>query len=137
MIRSRGRGRADAADRRGQGISKPGRADQPGPEAERQVRGRERGGWIWIGGLRSDPLWLSLNRSILDGHPRSNGHGRTQARWRRSVLRRKLAGDEAGHGGAPEAWGLVWVRSGRSGGLSHGYHAGAKAPEGVADCEAG
>jgi hypothetical protein len=50
------------------------------------VRGkRERGGWIWIGGLRSDPLWLNLNRPISDGRPRSNGQGRTQAQWPHSV----------------------------------------------------
>jgi hypothetical protein len=101
------------------------------------VRGGERGGWIWIEGLRSDLLWLSLNRPISEVRPRSNGHGRTQARWRRSVLRRELAGDKAGHGGAPEAWGLVWARSGQSGGLSHGYHAGAEAPEGATHGEAG
>jgi hypothetical protein len=133
-----GRGRADAANRRGQGVSEPGRADQPGPEAETRVRGRERGGWIWIEGLQSYPLWLSLNCPISDGRPRSNGHGRTQARWRRSVPWRELAGDEeAGHGGALEAWGLVWACSGRSGGLSHGYHASAEAPEGTAHDEAG
>jgi hypothetical protein len=35
--------------------------------------------------------------------------GRTWARWRRSVPRRELAGDEeAGHGRTPEAWG--WFR---------------------------
>jgi hypothetical protein len=39
-------GRADVADKRGQGISRPGRADQPGPEAKARVRGRERGGQI-------------------------------------------------------------------------------------------
>jgi hypothetical protein len=41
QIRSRGRERADATDRRGQGINKPGRADQPGPGAETRMRGRE------------------------------------------------------------------------------------------------
>jgi hypothetical protein len=39
-IRSRRRGHADAADRRGQGVSEPGRARQPGLEAETQVRGK-------------------------------------------------------------------------------------------------
>jgi hypothetical protein len=34
-------GRADATDKWGQGVSKPGRADQPGPGAETRVRGRE------------------------------------------------------------------------------------------------
>jgi hypothetical protein len=59
-------------------------------------------------------------------------------RWRRSVPRRGLTGDEeAGHGGAPDAWGLAWVRSGRSGGLGHGLHAGAGAPEGADHGEAG
>jgi hypothetical protein len=37
----RGRGRADATDWRGQGVSEPGRADQPGLGAETRVRGRE------------------------------------------------------------------------------------------------
>jgi hypothetical protein len=43
QIRSceRGRGRADATDRRGHGVSEPGRADQPGPGAETRVRGTE------------------------------------------------------------------------------------------------
>jgi hypothetical protein len=127
------------ADSRGQGVSEPGRADQPGLEAETRVRGkRERGGWIWIGGLRSDSLWLSLNRPISDRRPISNGQGRTQARWRRLVPWQELAGDEeAGHGGAPEAWGLVRACSGWSDGLGHGHHAGAGAPEGAAHGEAG
>jgi hypothetical protein len=74
----------------------------------------------------------------LGGCPRSNGQGWTQARWRRSVPQRELAGDkEAGHGGAPEAWGLVRARSGRSGRLGHGHHAGAGAQEGAAHGEAG
>jgi hypothetical protein len=34
-------GRADATGKQGQGISEPGRADQPGPGAETRVRGRE------------------------------------------------------------------------------------------------
>jgi hypothetical protein len=52
--------------------------------------------------------------------------------------RRELAGDEgAGHGGAPEAWGLARACSGRSSGLGHGHHAGAGAPERAAHCEAG
>jgi hypothetical protein len=41
QIRSRDRGRADATDKQGQGVSEPGRADQPGPGAETRVRGRE------------------------------------------------------------------------------------------------
>jgi hypothetical protein len=45
--RAHGRRRADAADKRGQGVSGSGWADRPGPEAEARVRG-ERGG-------RSDP----------------------------------------------------------------------------------
>jgi hypothetical protein len=43
----------------------------------------------------------------------------------------------AGHGGAPEAWGLARARSGQSGGLGHGHHAGEGAPEGAAHGEAG
>jgi hypothetical protein len=82
--------------------------------------------------LGLDPLGLSLNRPISDGHSRSNGQRRTWARWRRSVPRRELVGnEEAGHGGAPGAWGLAWTRSGQSGGFSHGLHASARAPEGV------
>jgi hypothetical protein len=132
------RAQADAADRRGQGVSEPGRADQPGPGAGARVRGREEGGWIWIRGLRSDPLWLNLNRPISDGLPRSNDWGRTQARCHRSVPRRELAVDEgAGHGGAPEAWGLARARSGRSSGLCHVDHAGAGAPEGASHSKAG
>jgi hypothetical protein len=93
---------------------------------------------VTIGELRPDPLWLNPNHPISDGRPRSNGWGRTQARWRRSVLRRELAGDEGtGHGGALEAWGLARARSGRSGGLGHGHHTGAGAPEGAAHDEAG
>jgi hypothetical protein len=57
---------------------------------------------------------------------------------RRSVPRRELAGDEeAVHGGAPEVWGLAQVQSGRSGGLGHGPHAGAEAPEATDHGEAG
>jgi hypothetical protein len=41
MTQIRSRGRADASDKRGQGVSEPGRADQPGPGAETRVRGRE------------------------------------------------------------------------------------------------
>jgi hypothetical protein len=79
-------------------------------------------------GIRS--ARLSLNRLISDERPRSSGQGRTWARWRRSVPRRGLAGDEeASHGGAPGAWGLAWARSGRSGELGHGLHAGAGAPD--------
>jgi hypothetical protein len=49
---------------------------------------------------------------------------RAWARWL------ELAGDEgAGHGGALGVWGLAWARSGWSGGLSHGLHASAGAPE--------
>jgi hypothetical protein len=88
--------------------------------------GRERGGQIYIGGLGFDPLGLSSNRPISDGRPRSKGQGQTRARWHRSVPRRGLTGDEgAGHGGALEAWSLAQAQSGRSGGLSHGHHAGA------------
>jgi hypothetical protein len=55
MIRSRGR--EDATDRRGRGVSELGRADWPGPGTGAQVRGRGGGGSgrIQIGGLRSDP----------------------------------------------------------------------------------
>jgi hypothetical protein len=81
---------------------------------------------------------VTLNRPISDGRPRYNGWGQTQARWRRSVPWRELDGDEgAGHGGAPEAWGLAWARSGRSGRLGHGHHADTGAPEGAAHGEAG
>jgi hypothetical protein len=48
MTQIRSRGRADVIDRRGQGISEAGRADQPGPGAETRVRGERRDGWIWI-----------------------------------------------------------------------------------------
>jgi hypothetical protein len=41
QIRSRGRGRTDATDKRGQGVSEPRWADQLGPWAETRVRGRE------------------------------------------------------------------------------------------------
>jgi hypothetical protein len=41
-----GRGRADTTDRRGQGVSELGRADQSGPGEGARVRGRERGGHI-------------------------------------------------------------------------------------------
>jgi hypothetical protein len=54
MIRSCGRGRVDVTDRRGRGVSEPGRADQPGPAAGVRVRGREKSGRISIGGLRLD-----------------------------------------------------------------------------------
>jgi hypothetical protein len=109
QIRSRGRGRADATDKRGQGVSEPGLADQPGPGADARVRGERRDGWIWIGWLRLDPLGLDLHCPISGERPRSNGGGgRLWARWRRSVPRRKLTGDEqTGHGEAPEAWGLA------------------------------
>jgi hypothetical protein len=51
------------------------------------------------------------------------------ARWRRSVPWREFAGDEqASHGGALEARGLAWAKSGRSGELGHGLHIGAGAP---------
>jgi hypothetical protein len=54
------------------------------------------------------------------------------------VPRRELTGDEgAGHSRAPEAWGLARARSGWSGRLGHGHHAGAGAPEGAARGEAG
>jgi hypothetical protein len=59
-------------------------------------------------------------------------------RWRRSVPRRELAGDEqTGHGGAPGAWGLAKAHIGGSGGLTRGHHADAGAPEGAAHGEAG
>jgi hypothetical protein len=41
QIRSRGHRRVDTTDKWGQGVSEIGRADQPGPGAETQVRGRE------------------------------------------------------------------------------------------------
>jgi hypothetical protein len=44
---TRGRGRADEADKRGHGASEPGRADRLGPGAEARVRGKREG--------RSDP----------------------------------------------------------------------------------
>jgi hypothetical protein len=98
---ARGRGRVGTTDKRGQGISGSGWADRPDPGAEARVRGRGESGRIQIKGLRSDPLELSLNRPILGGRPRSNGRGRTWARWRHSVPRREFAGNEqAGHGGA-------------------------------------
>jgi hypothetical protein len=109
--------------------------------AQRQRRGgggRERGGWIQIRGLGLDLLGLSLNHPISDELSRSNGQGRSWARWRRSVPRRELAGDEgAGHAGALEARGLAWAQSGWSSELSHGLHAGAEAPESVDHGEAG
>jgi hypothetical protein len=43
--RTHKRGRTDAADRRGQGVSEPGRAHQPGPAAGARVRGKI-GGWL-------------------------------------------------------------------------------------------
>jgi hypothetical protein len=55
MARIRSCGRADAADRRGQGASVPGQTDQLGPGAEARARGRGESSWIQIGGLRSDP----------------------------------------------------------------------------------
>jgi hypothetical protein len=45
--------------------------------------------------------------------------------------------EEAGHGGAPGAQGLVQVCLGRSGRLGHGHHAGAEVPEGATHGEAG
>jgi hypothetical protein len=67
-IKSRGRGRAGAADKQGQGTSEPGRADRPGLEAEAWVRGREGGGQILIEGLGLYLLGLSPNtRSRTDG----------------------------------------------------------------------
>jgi hypothetical protein len=48
QIRSRGRGRANATDKRGQGVSEPRRADQPGPRAETLVRG-QRGETVGFG----------------------------------------------------------------------------------------
>jgi hypothetical protein len=116
---------------------------QGGPTswAQRQRRGgggRERGGWIQIGGLGLDPLGLNLNYPIWDERPGSNGQGRAWARWRCSVLRREFAGDEkAGHGGALEARGLAHARSGLFGGFSHGPHAGAGAPESADHGKAG
>jgi hypothetical protein len=59
MIRSRRRARererVDATNRRGRGVSEPGRADQPGPVAWARVRGREKSGRLWIRGLRLGP----------------------------------------------------------------------------------
>ena len=74
-IRSRGRARASAADKRGQGISGSGWADRPGPGAEARVRGREGGGQILIEGLGLYLLRLSPNHPISDRWPRSNGQG--------------------------------------------------------------
>jgi hypothetical protein len=86
-------------------------------------------------GIRSG---LSLNRLISDGRPRSNGQVLAWVRWCRSVPRREFTGDEkAGHGGALEARGLARAHLGRSGGLGHGHHASAGAPEGAAHGEAG
>jgi hypothetical protein len=45
-VGARGRVDADAVDRRGQGVSELGRADQPGLGAEARVRGRKRDGQI-------------------------------------------------------------------------------------------
>jgi hypothetical protein len=85
-----------------------------------------------------DPLRLSLNRPISDERSGSNGQGWTWARWRRSVPQREFAGDEkAGHGGALEAQGLSQARSGLSGGLGHGPHAGVGAPESADHGKAG
>jgi hypothetical protein len=106
-------------------------------EQRRGGGGRERGGWIQIGGLGLDPLGLALNCLISDERPGSNGPRRAWARWRRSVPRREFAGDEkAGHDGALEARGLARTHSGRSGRLGHGHHSGAGAPEGAAHGEA-
>jgi hypothetical protein len=70
-----------------------------------------------------DPLGLSLNCLISDDRPGSNGQGRAWARWRRSVPRRELVGDEeAGHGRALEARGLARASSGRSSEFGHGLH---------------
>jgi hypothetical protein len=44
--------RADVTDRRGRGVSEPGRADQLGQAAGARVRGREESSRIWIGELR-------------------------------------------------------------------------------------
>jgi hypothetical protein len=56
MIRSRGR--EDATDRRGRGVSELGRADWPGPGTGAQVRGRG-------GGERPDPDQRAAIRSAL------------------------------------------------------------------------
>jgi hypothetical protein len=72
-IRSRGRARGcrrvDAANKRGQGVSGSGRADQPGPEAEARVKGEER--------ERSDPDRRARTRSTRVGvqttRSRTNG----------------------------------------------------------------
>jgi hypothetical protein len=48
--------RADVTDRRGRGVSEPGRADQPGPAAGARVRGREESSQIWIEELGLGPL---------------------------------------------------------------------------------
>jgi hypothetical protein len=69
---------------------------------------------------------------------RSNGWGRTQARWCRSVSWRELTGDEGtGHDEAPEAWGIARPCSGWFGGLDHGHKAGTGTPEGADHGEAG
>jgi hypothetical protein len=99
---------ADPTDKRGQGVSEPGRADQSGLGAEARVRGREERQLDLdrTATIRSAQIGSTL--SDLGRRPRSNGRGRSWARWRHSVPRRKLAGDEqTGHGGAPEAWGLA------------------------------
>jgi hypothetical protein len=70
QIRSRG-----ATNKWGQGVSELGRADRPGPGAEKRVRGRGESGRIQIEGLQSDPHRWNLNRLISDGRPRSNGCG--------------------------------------------------------------
>jgi hypothetical protein len=53
-------------------------------------------------------------------------------RWRRSVSRQGLVGDEGGgHGGALGTRGKAQARLGRHGKLDRGHHAGAGAPESV------
>jgi hypothetical protein len=59
-------------------------------------------------------------------------------RWRRSVSRRGLAGDEGDdHGEALGVWGIARARSGRSDEPDRGHHAGAGALESTGQGEAG
>jgi hypothetical protein len=62
--RAHERGRADATDKRGQGVSEPGQADQPGPWAEARLRGRKE--------RRLDLDWTATIRSARVGSTLSN-----------------------------------------------------------------
>jgi hypothetical protein len=137
--RARRRERADATDRRGQGVSEPGRADQSGPAARARVRGER--------GERSDLDWRAEIRSALikskppdlrqtpEIQRLATGRG---WRWRRSVSRRGLAGDEGDdHGEALRVLGIARARSGRSDDPDRGHHAGAGALESAGHGEAG